>query len=355
MKKVAIIGAGMMGTAMAWPLSDNGYEVRLIGTHLDNDIISSCKDNHFHPRLSRQLPDNVIPFYNNEISKALNGIDFIVSGVNSLGVHWIGKTLSPFIKPGDRIITVTKGIEANKHGNFVILPDVLKNELPETMRDQINIAAIGGPCIAGELAGRRQSCVVFAAENNDIVDYFKQALQTRYYHIWTTSDIVGLEISAALKNAYAMGVGLADGILEKSGGVDQSGSFMFNLAAALFAQGCNEICKFLKIMGVTETFPQNLPIAGDLFVTCQKGRSYRLGFLLGKGIPFNQAAEIMQGETLESALVVNQMQKILSSMVRKGVISNQDFPLMRFLIDLIHFQKPVHLEFDNFFNEECKI
>lgn len=350
MKKVAIIGAGLMGTAMAWPLSDNGYEIRLIGTQLDNAIISSCKDNHFHPKLGRQLPENVLPFYINEISDAINGIDFIVSGVNSLGVHWIGKILSPFIKPGDKIISVTKGLEANKHGNFEILPSVLKNELPKNIRDHIAIAAIGGPCIARELAGRCPSCVVFAAENKSIVDYFKQALQTDYYHIWTTDDIEGLEISAALKNAYAMGVGLADGILEKSGGGDQNGSSMFNLAAALFAQGCNEIYKFLKIMNVTGSFSYNLPIAGDLFVTCQKGRSYHLGVLLGKGIPFNQAVGMMQGETLESALVVEQMEKILSSMIEKMIISNKDFPIMRLLIDLICFHKPVRIDFENFFN-----
>ncbi len=349
MKKVAIIGAGLMGTALAWPLSDNGYEIRLVGTHLDNEIISSCKDNHFHPKLGRQLPDNVFPFHINEISDALKGIDFIVSGVNSLGVHWIGKTLSSFIKPGDKIISVTKGIEANKKGDLTIMPEVLKNELPKNIHDHIEIAVIGGPCIANELAGRRPSCVVFAAENIDIADYFREALQTNYYHIWVTNDIVGLEISAALKNAYAMGVGLAEGFLEKSGGVDISGSSMYNLAAVIFAQGCNEICKFLKFMGVSESFSCNLPIAGDLFVTCQKGRSYRLGVLLGKGIPFNNAAELMQGETLESALVVNQMEKILSSMVRKGVISNKEFPLMRLLIDLIYFQKPVHLEYDQFF------
>jgi glycerol-3-phosphate dehydrogenase (NAD(P)+) len=349
MKKVAIIGAGLMGTALAWPLSDNGHEIRLVGTHLDNEIISSCKDNQFHPKLGRQLPENVFPFYIKEISDALNGIDFIVNGVNSMGVHWIGKTLSPFIKPGDKIISVTKGIEANGHDDLIILPDILKKELPKNIRNHVEIAAIGGPCIANELADRRLSCVVFAAENNDTVEYFREVLQTKYYHVWVTSDIVGLEISAALKNAYAMGVGLAEGFLVNSGGVENSGSSMYNLAAALFAQGCNEVCKFLKIMGVSESFSINLPIVGDQFVTCQKGRSYRLGVLLGKGIPFNQAAEMMQGETLESALVVNQMEKILSSMVGKGVVSIKEFPLMRLLIDLICFQKPVHFEFDDFF------
>lgn len=165
MLKVAIFGAGVMGSAMCWPLSDNGHEVRLIGTHLDNDIISSCKDHRFHPRLKRQLPENVKPYFLEEIGKAVTGNDFILSGVNSLGVHWVGQTLAPFIKPGDKILSVTKGLEVDESGNLIILPNILRGDLPAVIRDQVHVAAIGGPCIAGELAARRQSCVVFAAAN----------------------------------------------------------------------------------------------------------------------------------------------------------------------------------------------
>lgn len=164
MKKAAILGAGMMGSAVAWPLSDNGYRVNLIGTHLDGEIIKSCKNNRFHPRLKRKIPDQVTPFYIEELETALKGVDFIVSGVNSMGVRWVGQTLAPFMKAGDRIISITKGLETDKDGGVVILPEILRQQLSLDVRERVSLAAVGGPCIAGELAGRRQSCVFLDRE-----------------------------------------------------------------------------------------------------------------------------------------------------------------------------------------------
>ena len=165
MSTITILGSGLMGTAVAWPLADNGHDVRLVGTHLDAEIIRSCLDSGYHPRLRRQLPGRVTPYFVGDLPKALDGADLIVSGVNSLGVHWIGRTLGPLLWPGATVIAVTKGLEASPEGNPRILPDVLRDELPEALRDQVTLAAIGGPCIAGELAGRRQTCVVFTSRD----------------------------------------------------------------------------------------------------------------------------------------------------------------------------------------------
>jgi len=163
MKKIAILGAGVMGTAVSWPLSDNGCTVNLIGTHLDDTIIESCKTKRYHPRLKRTIPDNVTPFHVTELEQALQDVSFIVSGVNSNGVRWIGKTLAPYVSADTRIIAITKGLEANQDGELVILPEVMRAQFPEQVRDTVSIAAVGGPCIAGELAGRRQSCVYFGS------------------------------------------------------------------------------------------------------------------------------------------------------------------------------------------------
>ena len=155
MANIAIVGAGFMGSAMAWPLSDNGHEVRLVGTHLDQDIIKSCVENGFHPKLKRKLPARVQPHYLEDLARALADVDVIVSGVSSPGVHWIGRTLAPHVKPGQKILAITKGLEAAADGQLRILPDVLADELPAAVRDQLTLAAVGGPCIAGELAARR--------------------------------------------------------------------------------------------------------------------------------------------------------------------------------------------------------
>lgn len=353
MSIITILGAGVMGTATTWPLSDNGHEIRLVGTHLDHDWIESCKKSGFHPKLKRQLPDNVKAFYIEELAEALEGRDFIVSGVNSMGVRWTGKQLAPFIRPGDKVIAVTKGMEADDQGNLLPLPEVLRSELPESVRDQVSLGAIGGPCIAGELAGRRQSAVYFGCRELEAAQFMAENFRTDYYHVWVTNDLLGLETAVAMKNAYATGVGIALGVLENSGGVDKAGAHMHNLAAALFAQACIEMYRMLEITGGNIDFAYGLPGAGDLYVTCQGGRSTLLGKLLGKGIPYVEAVKLMEGETLESALFVQQMAKALPLMEARGVLTSRQMPFMQMLIDVIVYDKPVEFLLDRFFADCC--
>ena len=125
--------------------------------------------------------------------------------------------------------------------------------------------------------------------------------RTSYYHIWTTAELVALEFCAALKNAYTLAVGLSGGLLEASGGVDASGAFMHNLAAATFAQSVTEIGRLLEVHGARGDFAASLPGAGDMYVTAVGGRTIRLGRLLGAGHTYSEARQIMAGETLEGA------------------------------------------------------
>jgi len=349
MAHVAIVGAGMMGTATAYPLADNGHAVRLVGTHLDAEIIRSCKERHRHPRLKRTLPPAVRPFYVEEVAEALEGVDVIVSGVNSLGVHWLGRTIGPHLVPGQLIIAVTKGLESTAEGDLMILPDVLASELPAAIRDKVRLAAIGGPCIAGELAGHRHSCVLFGSRDGEAVEKLAGIFRTPYYHVWTTTDLVGLEYCAALKNAYTLAVGLAAGILERSGGVDAAGAHMHNLAAAVFGQACTEIERMLQIAGGARQFAYGLPGAGDLYVTCQGGRTLRLGRLLGMGHSISEAREIMAGETLESAEIVREMGKALPGLVERGKLGPDELPILRMLVDVLVHGHPVNVPLERFF------
>lgn len=346
---VTIVGAGLMGTATAYPLSDNGHRVHLVGTHLDADIIKSCQENHFHPQLKRILPPRVRSFYVQEIAQAMEGADIIVSGVSSPGVRWIGRTIGPHLRPGQLIIAITKGLESDNQGNLMILPDVLVSELPPGIRDQVELAAVGGPCIAGELAGRRQSCVVFGSRRRQAAEKLAATFRTSYYHVWTTADLVGLEYSAALKNAYTLGVGLAAGLLKQAGGVDAAGAHMHNLAAAAFAQGCFETERMLEIAGATRAFARGLPGAGDLYVTCAGGRTIRLGQLLGAGHTYAEARQIMAGETLESAEIVRTMSVAVPKLTERGILAPDELPLMRALIDIVVHGQPVNLKCDQFF------
>ncbi len=347
---VTIVGAGMMGSATAWPLSDNGHAVRLVGTHLDAEIIESCRARRFHPTLRRELPASVRVYGVEALAESLTGAEIVVSGVNSRGVRWIGQTLGPLLRPGQAVVAVTKGLEADEQGALTILPDILRGTLPEAGRDGIRLAAIGGPCIAGELAGRRQSCVVFGCRDGATVERLAAAFRTPYYHVWTTTDLVGLEYCAALKNAYALGVGLALGLLERAGGVDAAGAHMHNLAAALFGEACTEIERMLELAGATRRFAYGLPGAGDLYVTSVGGRTIRCGTLLGQGRSMAEAREIMAGLTLEGAEIVQVMGRALPRLVRDGRLKPEELPMLRALVDVVVHGRPVAIAADTFFH-----
>jgi len=346
---VTIVGAGFMGTATAWPLTDNGHTVRLVGTHLDREIIQSCQNRRFHPTLQRELPPGVRPYPVEEVAEALHGAEIVVGGVNSSGVHWLAATVGPHLTPGQMLIAITKGLETDAHGDLAILPDVLKAELPATIRERVPLAAIGGPCIAGELAGRRQTCVVFGSRDSEAVERLAVAFRTPYYHVWTTTDLVGLEYCAALKNAYTVGVALAYGALEKSGGADAAGAHMHNLAAALFGQACTEMARLLEVAGATRAFAFGLPGAGDLFVTCVGGRTIRLGTLLGKGHSMRDARARLAGLTLEGAEIIGSMAQAIPRLVAQGRLGAAELPLLRLLVDVVVHGRPADVLLEPFF------
>jgi glycerol-3-phosphate dehydrogenase (NAD(P)+) len=165
MSTIAILGSGVMGSALAVPLADNGHDVRLVGTFLDTEIIDSVKATGIHPGLQRKLPESVRPFQLDEVEVAFEGAEIVLSGVNSFGVHWASQQLARLLKPGMTVIAIAKGMEAAENGDLRILPDVLAEEVPGELRSQIPWAAIGGPSIAGEVAARSDTCVVFAGRD----------------------------------------------------------------------------------------------------------------------------------------------------------------------------------------------
>ncbi len=350
MAKVTILGAGLMGTAVAWPLVDNGHEVRLVGTHLDGAIIKSCLDRGWHPKLKRQLPDGIMPYTVEELPKALEGADLIVSGVNSLGVRWIARTLGPLLQPGATIIAVTKGLEAGPNGALRILPDLLHDELPEGIRDQVSLNAIGGPCIAGELAGRRHTTVVFTGRDPETLARLRSLFATKYYHVWTSTDIVGVEVCAALKNAYTLAVGMATGMLDLEGGPDDAGAGMHNVAAGLFGASAREMTRIVGLLGGgIENVPW-LPGVGDQFVTCVGGRTIRMGRLLGAGLTYTEAVFQMAGETLEGVYIVKQMAQVLPEWERQGKIGREELPLLRMLCRVVMEDAKVAIPWERLFD-----
>lgn len=349
MAQVAIVGAGIMGTAVAWPLSDNGHEISLVGTHLDREIIEEARKNNRHPRLDRELPPRVTTYQIEGINEATDRADLIVSGVNSWGVDWIGEALANALKAGKDIIAVTKGLRAGPEGEVEIFPHVIASYLPDQIRETSNLMAIGGPCIAGELAGRRQSCVLFGGADKAIARRTAELFKTDYYHIWPTEDLWGLELAVALKNAYVLGVGIANGMLEAEGGRDSAGAAMHNPAAATFAQGLYEMEQLLIALDGTPSYAHSLPGSGDQYVTAMGGRTVRLGVFLGRGYTYTAAREQMAGETLESASIITAMNKIYRRLKTSGRLRDAELPLLETLIQAVVEDKVVTLPFDRYF------
>jgi len=110
MATVTIIGAGMMGSALAFPARENGHEVRLVGTHLDRDIIETAHKTGRHPKFTRDFPRGVKYYTVEQMETAISGADMIIGGVSSFGVSWFGDQVLPKIPDGVPVISVTKGL-----------------------------------------------------------------------------------------------------------------------------------------------------------------------------------------------------------------------------------------------------
>lgn len=351
MLKIAVLGAGVMATALSFPASENGNDVRLIGTHLDDDIINSIKATRIHPNLDLKVNDSVKPYFFTEAESAIEDADVIMCGVNSFGIDWMGEQLARLAKPGQIILSITKGMQADDDGTLHILPDVLKHHMGD-LANSVHWAAIVGPSIAGELAIHRSTCVVFCGEEQEILDKVASAFRTDYYHVWTSTDFIGNEVGACMKNIFAFGGGFAPGMLIKNG--EQENKYvMYNYSAALFAEGARELKQMIKFMGGNPEISTGLGGVGDMFVTTMGGRNVRAGTYVGQGVPFSEIRnDKMAGITLEGVAAISVVGKALEKLTERSVISENDYPLVRVLYNIVEKDAPLDLPWDKFFGGE---
>jgi glycerol-3-phosphate dehydrogenase (NAD(P)+) len=180
------------------------------------------------------------------------------------------------------------------------------------------------------------------------LSYLAPLFATSYYHIWTSTDIVGVEVCVALKNIYALGVGLIPGLLEATGGLDGNAA-MHNHAAAFFAQGLAETAQLVQLMGGGLETVFSLPGAGDLYVTTQGGRNSRMGRLLGMGVDPEEAADQMAGESVEGLDAALAIAPAVEKLIARGVLPPNAMPLLRQIYAVAVKGQPVEPIFDQFF------
>jgi glycerol-3-phosphate dehydrogenase (NAD(P)+) len=353
MTRVAVLGAGVMGSALTVPLADNDHDVRLVGTHLDREIIDSIKQSHVHPGLDAELPASVEAYQLEEAPDAFAGAEIVLSGVNSFGVRWASEQLEGLLPDEALVIAIAKGLEAGEDGELRILPDVLSECWSPSQRAGHAVAAITGPSIAGEVAARRDTCVVFAGHDRAALDRLAATFRTDSYRVWSSSDLVGCEVCAALKNCYALAIGLAEGVLEAQEGSD-SPDRMHNYEAALFAQGAAEMQQIVTLLGGKSETVGSLPGVGDLYVTSTGGRNVRVGRLLGTGMRFDEASAQLGHPTLEGAAAIREIGEALPQLTQRGLVAPGDLPLLRHLYDVIARERPVDMPWSSFFGGDTE-
>ncbi|MDC3104425.1 glycerol-3-phosphate dehydrogenase [Candidatus Pelagibacter bacterium] len=292
MSKIVIIGAGAMGSAFSFPCIDNNHDTSIIGTHLENEFVDKLKSNkNLHPALNIHIPDSIKIFkFENFIELFKSNVDLIVLGISSKGIEWVSEQLNLIAKKKElpNILMLTKGLSIHEN-NYELLVDKLKRLLKSKGIVNVNISAVGGPCLASGLANRIHSSVVIA--NEDIKTAFKisNMLNTDYYHTSSSDDLNGVEVSAAIKNIFSMAVGAAKGLCSNNVSDEIREKNYLNTASALIKQSIYEMEIFVKHLNGKKETVRGLAGLGDLYVSSGGGRNAKMGSYIGEGLTFSEA------------------------------------------------------------------
>jgi len=347
MSKIVIIGAGAMGSAFALPCLDNNHNINIVGTHLENEFIDKFKkNNNLHPGLNTYIPKGIKIFKFEKFDEILkSNTDLIVLGISSKGIEWAADQLSRIYKDEKipNLLMLTKGLSVYEN-KYELLVDKIKRLLLSKGISNINISAVGGPCLAAGLANKVHSSVVIANKEIETAKKIAEMLNTSYYHTSFSDDLNGVEVSAAIKNIYSMAVGAAKGLCSKDVSDDVREKNYLNTASALIKQSIHEMEIFVEYLKGKKETVKGLAGLGDLYVSSGGGRNAKMGSYIGEGLTFSEAKKTkMQKITVEGADLA----------IEIGKKVNEDFdekklPLMLAMINSIMKDKKLELNWELF-------
>ncbi|MBR6614431.1 MAG: NAD(P)H-dependent glycerol-3-phosphate dehydrogenase [Lachnospiraceae bacterium] len=274
MAKIGVIGSGTWGTAIAVLLNNNGHQVDLWSAIPAE--IEEMKETLKHKNLPEiTLPEEIC--YTADLESAMNDKEILVLSVPSVFVRSTARRMKEFCKEGQIIVDVAKGIEED---TLMTMTQIIKEEIP-----QCEPVALSGPSHAKEVSrGLITTCVV-GSHKKETAEYVQSLFMSPAFRVYTSPDVLGIEVGAALKNVIALAAGIADGY----GCGD-------NTKAALITRGIAEITRLgIAMGGKFETFT-GLTGIGDLIVTCASmhSRNRRAGILIGKGYTMDEAMKEVQ-------------------------------------------------------------
>ena len=347
MSKIVIIGAGAMGSAFALPCLDNDHNTNIVGTHLENDFIDKVKNNDYlHPGLNTKLPLNLKIFKFDKFHEILkSNVDLIVLGISSKGIEWVSDQLSKFFKGKKipKILMLTKGLSIYNN-KYELLVEKLERLLKNKGFSQLNISAVGGPCLASGLANRVHSSVVIANKDIQTAKKIADMLNTNYYHTSYSNDLNGVEVSAAIKNIFSMAVGAAKGLCSKNVSDEVREKNYLNTASALIKQSIHEMEIFVEHLNGKKETVKGLAGLGDLYVSSGGGRNAKMGAYIGSGLTFSEAKKTkMEKITVEGADLAKEIAKKV-----KEDFDEKKLPLMLGTINAIVEDKKLELNWEFF-------
>ncbi|MCU6763679.1 Glycerol-3-phosphate dehydrogenase [NAD(P)+] [uncultured Roseburia sp.] len=270
MAKVSVIGAGSWGTALAAVLQKNGNDVTVWSIIKEEVEMLSSKREHLDKLPGVKLSEKIV--FTTDLESAVKGMDMLVLAVPSPFIRSTSKNMCPFVSEGQLIVNVAKGIEED---TLMPLPDIIKQEIP-----QAETAVLSGPSHAEEVGIGLPTTVVAGARKKEIAEYIQSLFMNQSFRVYTSPDMIGIELGAALKNVIALAAGMADGL-----------GYGDNTKAALITRGIKEISRLAIAMGAKAETLSGLSGIGDLIVTCasKHSRNRRAGMLMGQGYSMDAA------------------------------------------------------------------
>ncbi len=320
--KICILGAGSWGIAITKLLTYNGHEVSVWS--IDPEEIAMLNEYCEH---KTKLPGVILSgavTFTTDMKTAINDSDMIVMAVPSPFVRSTAKTAAEFVKEGQIIVSVSKGIEDD---TLMRLSQVIKEEIPVA-----EVAALSGPSHAEEVGKCMPTTVVVGCKEKAIAEKIQDVFMTDFFRVYISPDILGIELGGSLKNVIALAAGIADGI----GCGD-------NTKAALITRGIVEIKKLgVKMGGNPETF-SGLSGIGDLIVTCASvhSRNRRAGYLIGQGKTYQEAMDevkmVVEGVYSAKAALALAKKYEVSMPITEAVnkVLFEDYPAKDALFDLL--------------------
>jgi len=272
MKNTAVIGAGAFGTALSQILVDAGADVTLWVREPDlcKTIADTGENTLFMP--GHKLPRNITPTH--DLIEAVTGRDLLVVAVPTAFLRGVMGEAAQAITDHTVVLTVSKGIEVD---TGLTMADVLREVLPLPLHR--NLAFLSGPSFAKELMRRHPTTVSVAAQDLTLAERVQGAMSTETFRIYSTNDVIGVEVGGAVKNVMAIAAGIVDGL-----------GFGLNTRAALLTRGLAEITRLGVRMGANPLTFAGLAGMGDLVLTCtgDLSRNRQVGLKLGQGLTLDQ-------------------------------------------------------------------